>query len=138
MRKAHAAQYIRRLAELDVVVTNDLYPVPPRVKEVEKPSGQRLDARIGQRPANRLLVVDHQPEMAAIVGALLAALLERKELIAEIDESRRCAFSAQLELEQAALESERLLDVTDLERDMIEADGACFSFLRHANLRGSR
>ena len=36
MRQAHAAQYVRRLGELDVVVADDLDAVAPRIEEVEK------------------------------------------------------------------------------------------------------
>ena len=87
MRQPHAAQHMRRLCELDVVVADDLDAVAPGVEEVQKAPRQRLDACRGQRLAHRLLVVDHQPEMPAVIGGLPAALLQGEELIAEIDES---------------------------------------------------
>jgi hypothetical protein len=39
--------------------------------------------------------------MAAVVGGLSTALLERKELVAQIDEGRCLALAAKLEVEQA-------------------------------------
>src|SRR5207245_2688154 len=103
---------------------DDLDAVAPRVPEIEKPTRQRLHARLGQRLADRLLVIDHEAEMTAVVGGLGTALLERDELVAEIDEGRILALAAKLEIEQAAVERQSLLDITDLESDMIEADGA--------------
>ena len=73
--------------------------------------------------------------MTAVVGRLGAALLKRKELIAQIDEGRGLAPAAQLEVEQAAVECERLIDVADLERDMVETEGARFLGFGHGSLR---
>src|SRR5215468_6181747 len=84
--EAHAAQHVGGLGELDVVVADDLDAVAPGIAEIEEAPGQRLDAGLGQRLADRFLVVDHQPEMTAVVGRLRAALLQRDELVAEIDE----------------------------------------------------
>ena len=135
MRKPHAAQNVRRLGELDVVVADDLDSVAPGIKEIEEATGQRLDVRRRERAANRVLVVDHEAKMAAVVGRLRAALLQGEELIAQIDEGRGLALAAQLEIEQAAVEGERLLDIADLESDMVETDGARFPCFRHGGLR---
>src|SRR5262245_66302323 len=135
MRQSHAAQHIRRLAELDVVVADDLDTVAPRVAEIEKLTGQWFDARLRQRAADRILVIDHESEMPAVVGSLLAALLQRDELVAEIDERHGLATAAKLEVEQAAIERQRLIDIPDLESDMIETDRARFLCLSHSCLR---
>src|SRR5262249_39115122 len=137
MREPHAAQHIRRLGELNVVVADDLDPVAPRVKEIEEAAGQRLDPGRRERAANRVLVVDHEAEMAAVVGRLLTALLQRQKLVAQIDKGRGLALAAQLEIEQAAVEDQRLLDIADLESDMVETDGARCSCFRHGSLRQS-
>ena len=62
--------------------------------------------------------------MPAVIRRLPPALLQREELIAKIDEGGVFALAAQLELEQAAVERQRLFDVADLERDVVETDGA--------------
>src|SRR4051812_37858170 len=126
MHQPHAAQHVWCLGELDVVVADDLYPVAPRVEKVEKPARQRLDTRLGQRLADCFLVVDHESEMATVIGRLRSAFLQREELVAEIDEGRSAALAAKLEVEQATVERQRLFDIADLEGDMIEADCACF------------
>ena len=72
--------------------------------------------------------------MAAVIGRLLAALLQGDELIAEIDEGHVVALAAQFELEQPAPEGQRLLDVADLQRDMVEAHDARFCGLCHRPL----
>ena len=130
MRQPHALEHIRRLGELDVVIADDLDAVAPGIEEIQEPAGQRLDAGLRERLADRVLVIDHEPEMTPVIGGLLAALLQREELIAKIDEGRGLALAAQLEVEQPTVEGQRLVDVADLERDMIEADGmALFLFL---------
>jgi hypothetical protein len=45
-------------------------------------------------------------------------------LVAKIDEGHRLALAAQLEVEDAAVERQRLLNVPDFQRYMVEADGA--------------
>ena len=104
MRKPHTAEYIRRLGELDVVIADDLDAVAPRVEKIEKLTGQRLHTRLGQRLPHRFLVIDDKSEMTAVVGSLPAAFLKRQELIAEIDESRVLALTAQFEVKQAIVE----------------------------------
>src|SRR5439155_20229282 len=112
------------LGELDVVVADDLDAVAPRVAEIEELAGQGLDTGLGHRPAHRLLVVDHQAKVPAIVGRLLAALLQGQELVAEIDESHAVALAAKLEIENTAIERQRFLDIADLQGDVVETDGA--------------
>src|SRR5262245_47300892 len=127
----HPAQHVRGLGELDVVVADDLYSVAPGVAEIEEGAGQRLDPRRRQGAAHRVLVVDHETKMTAVVGGLGAPLLQRQELVAQIDEGRGLALAAQFEVEQATVECQRLLDIADLEGNMVETDGARFSWLRH-------
>src|SRR5215472_6206627 len=127
----HPAQHVRGLGELDVVVADDLYSVAPGVAEIEEWAGQRLDPRRRQRAADRVLVVDHEAKMTTVVGGLGAPLLQRKELIAQVDEGRGLALAAQFEVKQAAVECQRLLDIADLEGDVVETDGVRFSWLRH-------
>ena len=73
--------------------------------------------------------------MTAVVGGLGAALLEREELIAQIDKGRGFAPAAKLEIEQATVKRQRLIDITDLKSDMVETDGARFLGLGHRSLR---
>src|SRR5437763_12360948 len=99
MRQSHAAQHVRRLGELDIVVADDLYAVAPRIEKVEEPAGQRMDAGVGQRRADCFFVVDHKPKVATIVSRLCTALLKREELVAQIDECRSAAFAPKFEIE---------------------------------------
>src|SRR5512144_2827968 len=132
MRQPHAAQHVRRLRELDIVVPDDLDAVAPRIEKIEKRTRQRFDAGIGQRFADGgLLVIDHKSKMAAVVGGLSTALLERKELVAQIDEGRCLALAAKLEVEQATIEGQSLFDVTNFDSDMVETDGTRFLCFRH-------
>ena len=62
--------------------------------------------------------------MPVPVGRLRPPLGERDELVAQLDERHPADAAAQLDLEQAAVELERLVDRVDLERDVIDPDGA--------------
>ena len=96
MRQSHAAQHVRRLGELDVVVADNLYAVAPRIEKVEKRTGQRLDTRLGERFADCILVVDHKSKVTAVVSTLGTALLQCEELVAQIDEGRSGALARSL------------------------------------------
>jgi hypothetical protein len=126
MRQPHAAQHVRRLGELDVVVANDLDAITPRIAEVEERSRQHLDARFRERTADGILVVDDEPEMATAVRRLFASFLKGKELVAQVDERHILVLPAKLELEYPRVERERFLDIAHLERNVIEAYGARF------------
>src|SRR5262249_46790815 len=62
------------------------------------------------------------------------ALLQGQELVAKIDEGGVAALAAQLEFEQAAVEGQCLLDVSNLERDVIDTHRARLLCVRHENL----
>jgi hypothetical protein len=72
--------------------------------------------------ANCLLVVDDQPEVPVSIGRLRPALSKSDELVAQVDERHASHASAQGELEEAAVELERLVDVADLESHVVDAD----------------
>src|SRR5262249_41078078 len=90
----HTAQHMRSLSELDVVIANDLDAAAPRIEEIEEGSRQCLDPGLRERCADRLLVVDHKAEVATIVTGLSAPLLQREELISQVNESRGVAPAA--------------------------------------------
>src|SRR6185312_11260194 len=100
MRQPHAAQDVWRFGELNVVVADDLHAVSPRVEEIEEPARQRLDARRCQRRANGFLVIDDEAEVSTLVGGLGPTLLQREELVTQVEESRGLARTAQLEMEE--------------------------------------
>ena len=85
-------------------------------------------------PSPVVLVVDDEAEMTAIVRGLPSSRLERQELIAQVDEGRTLAPTSQLEVEQAAVERERLVDVSDLECDMVQTHRAGLVSSGHRDL----
>ena len=127
MRQSHAAQHVRRLGELDIVVADNLDAIAPRVEKVEKRAGQRLDPGVGQRFADGILVVDHKPKMTSLVSRLSSAFLQCQELVAQIDEGRIGALATKFEIEQSTVERQSLFDITDFERYVVETKGARFS-----------
>src|SRR5271156_6656549 len=129
--QSHAAQNVRRLGELNIVVANDLDAVAPRVPEVEERSRQRLNACLGQCSTDGILVVNHKAKVAPVVWRLTASLLKREELVAKVDEGHMLAFAAKLEVKYPSVERQRFLDVAHFKRDVIEThDARSFGF-RH-------
>jgi hypothetical protein len=72
--------------------------------------------------------------MAAPVSGLGTSLLERQELVAQIDEGRGGALAPKFELQQSTVENQSLLYITDLERYVVETNGARFSCFSHGAL----
>ena len=60
------------------------------------------------------LVIDHETEMASSICNLFSPLLQRDELIAQVDERHRVTLAAKLELENPSVKGQCLLDVADL------------------------
>ena len=83
--------------------------------------------------AHGLLVVDDEAHVTVVIGRLTTAFLQREELVAEVDEGRRFGPAPKIEIEQTAVEGQRLVDVSDLESDVIEADHPGFP-CRHESL----
>ena len=91
-----------------------------------------LDPGLGQRAADGVAVVDHEAEVAALVGTLAAALGDGQELVAEVEEAPcRGTRPRSSNVEQAAVELERGVEVADLERDVVDADQAGGAHYRH-------
>jgi hypothetical protein len=67
----------------------------------------------------RLLVVHHEPEVRRLARA---GRHQRDELIADVDEGRALHSPAQVEVEQAPVQLERHVDITDLQGDVVDAD----------------
>jgi hypothetical protein len=120
----HAPQHRRGLRELDLAVLDDLKAVPPRVAKVEEAARENLRTRLLESSSNGLLVVDDETEVTGLVGRLRSAFRESDELIAHIDERHPSEPLAdlRLEVEDPGVEGERLADVADLERDVIDPD----------------
>jgi hypothetical protein len=82
-----------------------------------------VDAGLLERCAYAFLVVDDEPEVPCLARRLGSPCRERDELIAHVDEGHPGASSAaQLELEEASIPGERLLDVAHLERNVVDPD----------------
>jgi hypothetical protein len=126
VREAHATQDIGGLGELDIRVVNDLYAVAQGSRKSRKgPSSKRTPAAWSALRA-ATLYRRRQDRMTAIVGRLFATLLERDELVAQIDEGHGVALAAQLEGKESTVERQRLFNVGNLKRDVVETHQAGF------------
>src|SRR5262249_30184254 len=97
--ETHPGQHPRGLRELHVAVVDDLNEVAPGVAEVQAATGLDDRAHALQRGAHGVLVVDHEPEVAGVVGPLRPPGRERDELVADVDEGHRARASSQLQVE---------------------------------------
>ena len=75
-------------------------------------------------------VINDEPEMPVVVRTLRSPFGQRDELIAHVDEGGVWAATPQCKRENASIEGQRLLDIPDLERDMIDTDQVRFCFSR--------
>ena len=57
-----------------------------------------------------------------------------RETVAKIDEGRSAALAPKFEIEQSTVERQSLFNVTDLERYVVETNGARFSCFSHGTL----
>ena len=103
-----------------------------REGNLEAPTRHHLHHGRLERAPHLRLVVDDEPEVATVVARLLAALGERDELVAQVEEGHARRPAAQLEGEQPPVEGQRLLEVADLERDVVDAHQA--GSLGHAHI----
>src|SRR5947207_1387008 len=87
-----------------------------------------LGAFLDARP-----VVDDKADMPPLDPGLLVVGHARQidELVAHVDESGAFAAAAQIELEDLAVPVQRLVDVADLDRDMVDADQAGLLAVAH-------
>src|SRR5580692_3170695 len=134
MRQPHAAQHIGCLGELNIVVTDYLYAVAPRVAKIKEGPVEWGNPSCLERLAGGLFVVDDEAKVATIISRLRAALLKRNELIAQVNESHRVTFTAQFKLEETAIECQGLVDIPHLQCDVVEAYHAWFLDRGHRTL----
>ena len=123
-RQAHAAQHVRRLGELDVGIFDDFEPVAPGVEEIEeRPLDHARAGRLRQLD-DRRAVVDDKADMARStpLDRVIGHQRHVDELVAHVDEGVALALAAQGEVEDPPVPVERLVDVADLDRDMVDAD----------------
>src|SRR4029077_19196472 len=123
--------------ELDVRVFDDLDEVAPGVEEIEERPLDHLGAsRLGTRLHART-VIDDKADMAPLDAGLLMVGHPRHvdELVAHVDKGGAFAAAAQVEIEDLAVPVERLVDVADLDRDMVDADQPGFLAIAHLTLR---
>ena len=118
----HAAQDRVGLRELHVAVVDDLELVARRVAHPQRARPRDVEPGREQLGAQRLLVVDDEPDVPAVVGSRRRADREGDELVAEVDPRHRRAPAAHRHLEVGAVPLERLVDVAHDERDVVDAD----------------
>ena len=116
--EAHPRKDAIGLGELDLVVLHDLDPVAARVANVEEAARKEFDSCLLERVAGRFLVVHDQPKVR-LLGAG-TPLEQGQELVAHPDERGARDSIHRSGLEEVGVERDRLLDVVDLQRDVID------------------
>ena len=112
-------------AELDLAIVDYLHVISPWIEEVDRAGRLHADPCCLQSCSDGLLVVHDQPEVARLIWGLASPGGHRDELVADINERHRRACAAtQLEFEETSVPREGFLDVTDLERDVVDPNEA--------------
>src|SRR5215213_796204 len=120
--ETHSRKHGRRLRELHLRVLDDLDEIAPRVAEAKPPARLDLDAGRLERLTHPRSIVDHEAEVTAGTAVGRVALGQREELVAHVEKRHSSRAAAELEIEDAAVEGHRLLDVADLQRHVIDSD----------------
>src|SRR5215211_1946993 len=120
--EAHALEDLGGFGELDLGVVHDLPVVAPRVEEIQAPARHDLHPHLLERPPDHPPVVYHHPYVPVIVGGGVLSFDERDELVSCVYECHPGSASPQLDIEEAAVELERLIYVPYLEGDVVEPD----------------
>ena len=118
--EAHPADHRGCLGELDVPVVDYLNLIAPGIEEVEAPAREDRDLLPFQGGAGRGLVVDDEAEVPGLIGRLAASLAEREELITHVDECHSRLPLDAAQLKESAVELQRGVELSDLERDMVD------------------
>jgi hypothetical protein len=69
--------------------------------------------------------------MSVVIRPLRSPFHQRNELIAHIDKSRASPAAPQFKRKDASVKGQRLVDVPNLQRDVIDAHHMRFRFLVH-------
>ena len=104
-------------------VGRDLDPVAPGIQEVEETAVDQFHAHRLECFPHERLVVDRDPEVAHRVGPAIGIPDEIDELVAEIDDRHVRRLFIDREVEETPVEFERLADVPDLDRHVIDSHG---------------
>src|SRR5260370_21199340 len=123
-----------RLGELDVGIFDDFEPVAPGIEKIEELTLDHPGAGRLRQLYDARTVVDDEADMAAL-DALMPVVGHPRdidELVAQVDEGVALALAAQFEIEDSPVPFERLVDVADLDRDMVDADEPWFPAVGHS------
>jgi hypothetical protein len=117
-------QVVRCLAKPYVSVLADLDPIPPRIVEVELLLARDVDPFARKRGSDGVEVVDDDPEVTVGIPAVVTTLEQSEHLVAEIDPRLLAFVLAKLDREDASVEVDRLLHVSDFDGDVVDSDQA--------------
>jgi predicted RNA-binding protein YlqC (UPF0109 family) len=126
--QAHGMQDARRFGELKIGIFDDLDPIAPWIKEIEKVAVDHFRTSLHGEVSDMGSVIDHKPQMPIAIRLLMSTAAERDELIAHIDEGHDrtvrvvLVASPKLEGKYASVETQCPFDITDLQSDMVQAD----------------
>src|SRR5215469_17410247 len=118
--EAHSVEDSIRLRELDLVVLHDLNAIAARVANVEEAARKDVHAGFLERTARHRLVIHDESEVRFFRAG--TSLEQGQELVAHPEEGGARDAAHVGGLEEVGVEGDRLLDVVDLERDMVDPD----------------
>lgn len=115
--------------------------IPTRLPHGTRKPGQRSGDHFGadgfDRPADGVLVVDDEAEVTVVlVRSRRWPLHQRQELVVQIDEGSTHALAASLEREERARDPKGPIDISDLQRDVVDCDRARFRRLARGRYHG--
>jgi hypothetical protein len=102
--------------------------VAPGIEEIKKITFEQSGAGGADEVTNTRPIIHNKTEVSVLVRMRRTCFHQRYELIAHINESLPFASPSQLEGEDLSVEGERLINVTNLQGNVVQANKPRLSF----------
>src|SRR3954463_14861602 len=128
MRKFHGPEHFGCLGKLNIAIFYYLDPVAPGIEKIKKITFEQSGAGGAHEVTNTRPIIHNKTEVPVLVRMRRTCFHQRDELIAHINESLPFASPSQLEGEDLSVEGERLINVTNLQGNVVQANKPRLSF----------
>jgi hypothetical protein len=118
----HGLEHFGCLSKLNIAIFYYFDPVAPGIEEIKKITFEQSGAGGADEVTNTRAIIHNEAEMPVLVRMRRTCFHQRYELIAHINESSPFASPSQLEGEDLAVEGECLINVTNFQGNMVQAN----------------
>ncbi len=113
---------------MNVAIFDYFNPVTPRIEEIKKITFEQSGAGGADEVTNTRAIIYNKTEVPVLVGMRRTCFHQRYELVTHINESLPFASPSQLEGEDLSVEGECLVNVTNFQGNVVQANKPWLSF----------